>query len=123
MSEDYCLTFYNYFPIYYANFHLPIVPTDDNECKLGIANCGINSLCHNQPGTFTCECLRGYVGDGVNCRDVDECAHEKMNDCARNANCENNEGSYVCTCKKGYEGNGRECFSEYNRTVSFHISL
>ena len=30
-------------------------------------------MCLNNFGSFECECSIGYVGDGVECVDVDEC--------------------------------------------------
>ncbi|CAD5119519.1 DgyrCDS8121 [Dimorphilus gyrociliatus] len=82
---------------------------DINECKLGIANCHTNSLCLNLPGTFACGCLRGFIGDGVNCTDIDECANDDLNECDPNADCFNRIGYYLCTCKAGYEGDGKIC--------------
>ena len=43
------------------------IPTDIDECDLDIDNCHDNALCRNTVGSFECECLPGFTGDGVNC--------------------------------------------------------
>ncbi|KAK3283543.1 hypothetical protein CYMTET_8775 [Cymbomonas tetramitiformis] len=45
----------------------------------------------------------GYLGDGIECEDVDECG-AAMEVCARDASCENLPGWYTCKCLSGYEG-------------------
>ena len=30
-------------------------------------NCDVNAQCNNTFGSFNCNCLQGYSGDGVNC--------------------------------------------------------
>ena len=40
---------------------------DVDECALGIDNCHIRATCTNTPGSFTCACIDGWVGDGVTC--------------------------------------------------------
>ena len=40
--------------------------SDINEC-LGINDCHANAKCTNQPGTYKCECLDGYSGNGKTC--------------------------------------------------------
>lgn len=69
-------------------------------------------MCINLPGTFTCGCLRGFIGDGVNCTDIDECTNDDLNECDPNADCHNRDGYYLCTCKAGYEGDGKICISK-----------
>ena len=44
------------------------VTTDDDECTMGTDNCHANAECTNTPGSFTCACVEGYNGDGVNCQ-------------------------------------------------------
>ena len=43
------------------------IPTDIDECVLGTDNCDDNATCTNTMGSFECECLPGYTGDGVTC--------------------------------------------------------
>ncbi len=43
----------------------PSVCTDIDECLS--APCDPNAACTNLPGSFTCECNAGYVGDGFAC--------------------------------------------------------
>jgi hypothetical protein len=40
---------------------------DVEECLLGLDNCHQNATCHNTFDSYTCECNRGFMGNG---RDV-----------------------------------------------------
>ena len=42
--------------------------TDIDECDKDPSVCHKNADCTNEPGTYSCECKDGFVGDGV-----DEC--------------------------------------------------
>ena len=44
---------------------------DIDECLLETDNCHDNANCTNTEGSFECECLDGYEGNGVNCTDID----------------------------------------------------
>ncbi|XP_067945057.1 fibrillin-1-like [Watersipora subatra] len=84
--------------------------TDIDECTTRKPCNGVNSTCINTPGSFECQCLVGYAGDGVlTCVDVDEC---QMNVCGVvNATCTNLPGSFKCDCPEGYLSAGKEgCF-------------
>ena len=81
---------------------------DLNECADDSTNdCHAQATCSNTIGSYTCACKTGFVGNGTNCVDVNECA--KDNDCHAQATCTNTEGSYTCACKTGFNGSGEEC--------------
>lgn len=42
-----------------------ILLIDIDECHHADA-CGINAVCHNIPGNYTCDCLQGYEGNPYN---------------------------------------------------------
>lgn len=55
-----------------------------------------------------CACKDGFVGNGTQCFDIDECAIDSAG-CDLYADCSNTQGSYACTCLWGYSGNGKQC--------------
>uniref|UniRef100_A0A8C4HNC4 Nidogen 1b n=1 Tax=Dicentrarchus labrax TaxID=13489 RepID=A0A8C4HNC4_DICLA len=90
---------------------------DIDECRETPQVCGSNAVCSNQPGTFRCECARGFVfaSDGKTCieedRPVDHC-QRGTHDCdgPERALCSYTGGSaYACSCLPGFVGNGRGC--------------
>ena len=38
---------------------------DVNECV--DSDCSANAQCHNNPGSYECECENGFTGDGKQC--------------------------------------------------------
>ena len=40
---------------------------DINECNDSTHMCSDNATCINAPGSYECECLDGFTGDGFNC--------------------------------------------------------
>ena len=94
-----------------------------------------NAKCTNTVGSYTCECLSGYVGSGRTCSDINECSTKThncgsgfgckntvggftcedidecsiKNECDINALCVNTNGSYSCKCETGFTGDGRSC--------------
>jgi len=41
---------------------------DEDECKGWFSPCSRKATCTNTPGSYKCECKRGYTGDGTYCR-------------------------------------------------------
>ena len=74
---------------------------DDNDCD-------VFATCTNEIGSYSCECLEGFDGDGFNCTEVNEC-ETGDHDCHTDATCENIIGGFNCTCNEGYYGDGWEC--------------
>ena len=48
--------------------YLFVVLADDDECTSGEANCDRNAKCINTLGSYKCDCVPGYSGDGYTCR-------------------------------------------------------
>ncbi|RVE76570.1 hypothetical protein OJAV_G00010130 [Oryzias javanicus] len=90
---------------------------DIDECQNPSRVCGPNAVCFNQPGSFRCECSRGFVfaADGKTCtaeqRPVDHCRRGSHDcDVPERAECSYTGGSsYTCSCLSGFEGDGRRC--------------
>ena len=41
---------------------------DVNECSNESTNdCDVNANCTNSPGSYNCQCISGFAGDGRNC--------------------------------------------------------
>lgn len=80
------------------------------ECPNGAAlPCGGNAVCvDGSDGDGECVCEPGYVYDGGECVDIDECAAE-TDPCAPHGTCVNRVGSYLCGCADGYVFDGATC--------------
>ncbi|KAK9917687.1 hypothetical protein WJX75_007185 [Coccomyxa subellipsoidea] len=50
-----------------TGFEGPQCNVDINECVRGTHNCAANSTCVNTVGSFSCQCWRGFTGDGTQC--------------------------------------------------------
>lgn len=81
---------------------------DINECVVGTAMCDVHADCVNSPGGYTCECKKGFTGNGKTCINVDECLNGTAA-CDLSADCSDTTGGYKCTCKPGYQGDGKTC--------------
>ncbi|VDK52925.1 unnamed protein product [Anisakis simplex] len=68
-----------------------------------------------------CMCKEGFVGDGFNCSDVNECYREP-HVCDKNAECRNVEGSFICECLPGFAGNGYNCTTETSTLLAIELA-
>ena len=66
---------------------------DIDECLVD-EPCSSDAICINNDGSFECHCNTGFSGNGLECKDIDECQNEAAV-CQANADCVNNTGSYV----------------------------
>jgi len=85
----------------------PSVCTDNDECTLDSDNCDVNATCTNTPGSFTCACNSGYVGDGVTC--ATECGDGIIvgTEACDDDDTDDGDGcSATCTVEAGYECTG-----------------
>ncbi|XP_022801631.1 mucin-like protein isoform X3 [Stylophora pistillata] len=85
---------------------------DFDECSLG-SNGGCSQVCINTPGSFTCDCTKGYLLniDQKKCDDVDECI--PVSDCMHK--CENTNGGYHCSCDNFFKmdpSNPKNCLPD-----------
>ena len=106
--------------------------------------CHTNASCTNTNGSYTCECVSGFTGNGTICAskkmsmvaiamfytlhycgncfrftDVDECRDSNLNNCSVNAYCTDVIGSYDCTCNTGYAGDGTFCIGMYTNVQDY----
>lgn len=70
---------------------------DVDECRLGLHNCHPEAECTNTHGSYSCQCKRGFIGDGQSscvrtCYNV--CAHGKCMGAP----------DYICKCDLGWDG-------------------
>ncbi|KAK5853644.1 hypothetical protein PBY51_014781 [Eleginops maclovinus] len=78
------------------------------DCEAAGSKCHAQAECLQVRNNFTCECRMGYQGDGLLCKDIDECL-SGLHGCHSKASCNNNLGSYSCVCINGYVGDGTNC--------------
>ena len=70
------------------------LPADINECVLEIRNnCAEDAKCINTPGSFSCMCKYGYVGNGTHCESCDP-DNSPIGFTGNGTYC---EGSIICT--------------------------
>ena len=87
-----------------------MVCLDIDECRRGdLSKCHDEyGICTNNVGSYECDCISGYTGDGIFCDDVDEC-FDDTDGCSDVGICHNTPGSYYCSCPDGFTGNGVIC--------------
>ncbi|XP_072485813.1 nidogen-2 [Notamacropus eugenii] len=89
-----------------------LIAPPSNPCEEGSHDCAPveRAQCIYHGGnSYSCICLSGYVGNGHECTDVDECIEER---CHPAAVCHNIPGSFSCHCQPGYYGDGFQCSPE-----------
>ncbi|KAJ8963502.1 hypothetical protein NQ314_005581 [Rhamnusium bicolor] len=67
-----------------------------------------SSICFYLKGSYQCRCQDGFTGNGISCRDINECLTNNGG-CDQNAQCINNDGSFRCECDAGFKGDGYSC--------------
>ncbi|CAB4034223.1 adhesion G -coupled receptor E1-like isoform X1, partial [Paramuricea clavata] len=94
----------------------------DDAC-LGNNNCSEYAQCINEIGSYKCICKSGYIGDGRQCKDKNECKDRVSNECHKYALCINKDGGYTCRCRKGFEQHkeGRVCIRKNEISVKTFV--
>ncbi|KAF7989739.1 hypothetical protein HCN44_008413 [Aphidius gifuensis] len=70
---------------------------DVDECDLGLHDCHLNAICTNTHGSYSCQCKRGFNGDGK-----DNCTKTCYEKCI-NGYC-SEAPDYKCQCNLGWTG-------------------
>ncbi|XP_068690657.1 uncharacterized protein [Montipora foliosa] len=93
----------------YTGRHCEVVIT---KCTNGSCYPGVS--CTERSNTISCgACPFGYIGDGKNCKDIDDCANHT---CANGASCMDGINSYSCKCMAGFTG--AYCETDINDCVN-----
>ena len=56
------------FDYFYDSSSSAAICLDLNECDLGRDLCDVNAICLNNEGSYSCQCKRGFTGNGHYCR-------------------------------------------------------
>lgn len=70
---------------------------DVDECGLNLHDCHKEAICTNTHGSYSCKCVRGFIGDGRT-----SCTRTCYNNCAHGY-CIGSP-DYVCQCDLGWTG-------------------
>ncbi|CAH0390198.1 unnamed protein product [Bemisia tabaci] len=70
---------------------------DVDECAIGLHDCHEEAKCTNTHGSYTCQCRRGFIGDGKT-----SCTKTCYNKCI-NGYC-SGAPAFVCQCDLGWTG-------------------
>uniref|UniRef100_A0A8C8Z775 Pro-epidermal growth factor n=1 Tax=Prolemur simus TaxID=1328070 RepID=A0A8C8Z775_PROSS len=84
-----------------------IMVSDRDACAP--AGCSTQAWCVSEGEDATCQCLKGFAGDGTLCSDIDECELGVPVCPPASSKCINTKGGYVCQCSEGYQGDGVHC--------------
>ncbi|KAG2490620.1 hypothetical protein HYH03_011012 [Edaphochlamys debaryana] len=68
------------------------------QCAALISPCKGNSTCENTPGSYKCNCSKGYWYTGTGCADANECLQSWPGPCQGSGFCANTLGGYRCDC-------------------------
>ncbi|XP_072043966.1 uncharacterized protein [Amphiura filiformis] len=84
-----------------------------NECEEDMDTCGTNADCHDRDNGYECTCKPGFMGNGFQCEDINECASSP---CLNGGTCVHDVDGYKCSCADGYMGN--LCETSIDKCVS-----
>lgn len=88
---------------------------DIDECGMNLVTCAVGSECVNTRGGYRCDCKKGFVPVGKECKPIDHCLSRFSVPCSRNAECMESEGvDPKCVCRRGYHGDGFRCTTREN---------
>uniref|UniRef100_A0A8C0W6M1 Fibrillin-3 n=1 Tax=Castor canadensis TaxID=51338 RepID=A0A8C0W6M1_CASCN len=89
----------------WASLSLPLCllgPPDVDECTSRNHPCQRNADCVNIPGSYRCECARGFkLSPSGACVGRNEC--EEIPNVCSHGDCVDTEGSYLCLCHQGFQ--------------------
>uniref|UniRef100_A0A452QAV5 Pro-epidermal growth factor n=1 Tax=Ursus americanus TaxID=9643 RepID=A0A452QAV5_URSAM len=91
-----------------------------NADDCGPVGCSTRAQCVSEGDNATCQCLKGFTGDGKLCFDIDECETGTTVCPPTSSKCVNTEGGYVCRCSEGYRGDGIHCLDINECQLGMH---
>ncbi|XP_055997755.1 uncharacterized protein LOC125645868 isoform X2 [Ostrea edulis] len=96
------------------SLNLTIIAECNNidECLDGSNNCSENATCTDTEGSYACNCLKGFKGDGYTCIACEhmtygtQCSEECLCVEENTSGCDDVTG--ICTCKQNWKGSACE---------------